>query len=509
MITLKVNNVDKSDQVEWDSIEKQEILTKEPDSLIFRIKNYGTKTYRPILGDDITLFDGVIKIFGGILVENSEETDGFLRYFRCVCKDYTQILNRKLIAEVYDNMTAEDIIIDIVSLYAPTFTTINVVAPILVDKIVFNYVSFSEALKKLTGVLGDYDWFVDYDKDIHFFQNGMISAPFNLSDTNNTYVYNSLEVDENLHQLRNHIVVRGGDIEGALVSNTQVADGQQRVFFIGYSLALNSLVIEKALAGTPTTFVIQSVGGDGKDNPASFDCLYNPNNGLVIFPDTSKPAINDRIRSSGFPIFPLIAEKQDLGSVATYGTYQMLIVDKTIKSRDSASQLADGELIKYANPIHRAKFATYSSGLRTGQTILVQSTSRNINRDYIIERIITTLNTPTELRYTVELLASEDVTMVDILNRLAVTDVTDQIFIGENEIVDTIYSQLETINLGEVFVFSLSHNGQNETIIATEVSVAQPIDYATIFVAGAYIPTILYNGADHKRQFILNGSPLG
>ena len=91
MITLKVNAVDKSNQVDWASIEKQEVLSKEPDSLRFRIKNYGTKTYRPVLGDDITLFDGAIKIFGGIVVETHDSVDAYLKYFEVICKDYTAL----------------------------------------------------------------------------------------------------------------------------------------------------------------------------------------------------------------------------------------------------------------------------------------------------------------------------------------------------------------------------------------------------------------------------------
>ena len=514
MITLQVNAVDKTNQIDWQSLEKTEVLTKEPDSLRFSLRNYGAKTFRPQLDDEVTLFDGATKIFGGIVIDTHDIIVGNLKYFAVNCKDFTQTLDRQLVAKTYTGDTADTIIADIIAIFTTGgFTGANVVAPIVVEKIIFNYMTVSQALSKLATVLGNYDWYVDYDKDIHFFEDATISSPFNLTDTSANYVWNSLVVEENIHQLRNHIIIRGGDIEGDNVTNIQIADGVQRVFFVGYSLSLSSLLIEKALSATPTTFVVQTVGKDGVDNPASFDCLYNPNDGLIIFPDGSKPASNDRIKSSGLPIFPLIAEKIDVVSQGIHGDYQYLIVDKTIKSRDAASQRADAELTKYSTTAQHSSFKTYTDGLRTGQTINIGSIIRNFSQDFRIERIITTLHTPTTFQYEVSALASEDVTMVDVLNRLMVTNVNEEIAVAENEVVDRLFSAFETINLGEAFVIAKSgdalHFPQTETIVLSEVDILQPIDYATIFVYAPYLHVPSFNGADKKRVFIANGSPLG
>lgn len=512
MILLKVNGVDKSSLVEWQSIIKTEVLTKEPDALKFRIKNYPTKTYRPALGDEVTLFDGATKIFGGVVVDTQERMDGLLKYFEVnATKDFTHTLDRKLVANTYSEMTAKDIIVDLITNFTEPsdgFTTVNVVAPTIVHSIVFNYDTVSEALKKLTNYLGNHAWFVDYNKDIHFFERTTQSAPFSLTDVGANFIWNSLVVQNNINQLRNHIIIRGGDVQGDAVTNNQVADGSQRVFFVGYSLTLASLLIEKSLAATPTTFFTLSVGKDGIDNPASFDTLYNPNNGLVIFRENNKPAINDHLRTSGIPTFPLIAEKINIASVAQFGTYQYLIIDRRIRTRAGASQRADAELAKYSEVSKYASFKTHTSGLRTGQWINVNSTIRNINESFLIERITTRLRTPDSLEFEVEMLASEDVTIVDVLNRLLSTDPLDQLNIGENEIVDTLFSAFETLDFGEVVVVSTSHNPQTETLDLDETDILQPLNYATIFVLGPYVPTIALNGADKKRVFILDGSLL-
>jgi len=513
MIQLKINDVDKSALVEWQSTTKVEVLTKEPDTLRFRIKNYDSKTYRPELGDEVTLFDGATKIFGGVVVDTQESVDGLLKYFEVnATKDFTHTLDRKLVANTYSEMSAEDIIADIIDNFtdpADGFTYANVVAPDIVHSIVFNYDTVSEALKKLTNYLGNYAWYVDYDKDIHFFEKTTQTAPFNLTDVSANFIWNSLRIKENIHQLRNHIIIRGGDVEGDAVTNEQIADGFQRVFFIGYSLTLSSLLIEKSLAATPTTFFTLSVGRDGVDNPASFDTLYNPNQGLLIFPNSSKPAVNDHIKTSGVPTFPLIAEKINVGSVAEFGTYQYLIIDKRIRTRAGASQRADAELEKYSEVSKYGSFKTYTSGLRAGQWININSVIRDINQSFLIERITTRLRTPDTLEYEIEMLASEDVTMIDVLNRLLSTDPLDQLSVGENEIVDVLYSVFEDVDLNEVVVVSTSHNPQSETMDLDETDILQPLDYATIFVLGPYIPTIAYDGADKKRVFILDGSYLG
>ena len=47
----------------------------------------------------------------------------------------------------------------------------------VVELIVFNYLTVSEALKKLAITLGDYSWYVDYEKDIHFYANSTQHEP--------------------------------------------------------------------------------------------------------------------------------------------------------------------------------------------------------------------------------------------------------------------------------------------------------------------------------------------
>lgn len=587
------SELDKTDQVEWNSVEKTEVLTKEPDTLRFKVKNYGSKTWVPSLDDEIYLYDtdGTTRIFGGVVVDIRESIDALVQYKEIVCKDFTHTLDRKLVSVSYEAVTATSIVSSIISAYTTGFTTTNVVAPITVNKVVFNYQTVSKALTKLADTLGNYDWYVDYNKDINFFAKGTRVAPFNLDDTTGNHKWNSLEVKENTSQLRNKIIIRGGDTLGTAFTDYIIADGIQNTFFVGYNLSgyifykklvtpatqtftvtiaapgvftcaahgltsgavvtftttgalptglaiateywvtvvdANTFKVSTSAAnyvagtfvtttgsqsGTHTVsknYMVLTVGADGKDDPTAYDTLYNPNTGFIRFQNNNTPPINNTIRWYGTPFYPLITEKQDLVSVATYGTYEYVIVDKSIKSRTAASQRADAELTKYATPLKTGSFRTDTAGLRTGQIITVASTIRGISESYIINRLTVTLRTPTTYTYYAEMTNTVNgISIIALLSGILSNRELDQIDIDANEVVDRLYSANETITMTEDYTISQSHNATPETVTMTEVDIEQPLNYGTTFVIGPYVHTLSYNGADADRQFILDGSPLG
>ena len=209
-IVIEIGGVDKTSLVEKDSFIVENYLTQEIDSCSLVIKNYGSITYKPSVGDEIEVADGAIKIFGGVVVRIAQTMEGKMIVNTIECLDYARLADQKLVAEVYKNETVNDIIADIDAKYLSGFTLTNVDCGEVVDYIAFNYESFSTCMKKLAELVG-YDWYVDYDKDIHFFVRTKNPAPFNITDTNGKYVFNSLIVKEDTSQLKNRIYIRGGD----------------------------------------------------------------------------------------------------------------------------------------------------------------------------------------------------------------------------------------------------------------------------------------------------------
>jgi len=63
-LALRINNVDRSSIVDWRTLSKTEVLTKEVDRLEFDIKKTTAKTI-PSLNDEVVLLENNIRIFGG------------------------------------------------------------------------------------------------------------------------------------------------------------------------------------------------------------------------------------------------------------------------------------------------------------------------------------------------------------------------------------------------------------------------------------------------------------
>jgi len=582
-ILLKINSVDKTSLVDWQSLEKQQVSSKEPDTLNFDIVNYPAKTYRPVLGDDVKLYDtdGTTLIFGGTVINTEERMDGLVKRLNVQCKDYTHTLDRNLVTKNYTGQTVAYIVSNLLSTYASGFTSTSTTDTTVITAITFNYLPISECLKKLANMLGNYSWYVDYTKDVHFYANSTISAPFNLTDTSANYVWGSLVFRSDISQLRNHIILRGGTTTGTEYTDQKIADGQQNTFFVGYDLVSYDFYKRQAtpptatftvtiaspavftkvahglsvgtiltftttgalptglsiatnyfIVSTPTadTFTVSTTRGgtavttsgtqsgthtytvaykvltnglDGVVDPTTVDVVYFPSTGLIRFANSNTPAVNDVVRWTGTPTYPLIAQKLNLGSIATFGTYQYVIVDANITSTASANQRLTSELARWSGQIDGGSFDTTTGGLVAGATISINSTLRSINQNFKIDRITTKLKTPTAFIYSVEIVTTDNVTMQDVLNKLLVTNVSDNIDIATNEVLQVLYSSTETVTFSESVSFSTASNPQSETATMGESATVQSLNYAVEFVVGEYAPS------GFKRQFLLDASPVG
>jgi len=216
-------------------------------------------------------------------------------------------MDKLLVVETYEDKTVNFIINDILTKYLPAgFTDVNVNAPILVSYIAFNYEQPTQCLQQLASLVG-YDWYVDYEKDIHFFYKGTNVAPYSLTDTNGNYFFNSLVLRKNIKNLRNVIYVRGGNFYGDPFTEEQDADGKTKVFTHGYKY--KNIVVKK-------NTVPLNIGIDNLNDPALYDALYNFQEKALKFPDGSIPIAGDTIEVTGNPQLPIIIKKKDTRKMA-------------------------------------------------------------------------------------------------------------------------------------------------------------------------------------------------
>lgn len=693
--------IERQSFITWDSFMMSEVVSNSPDSVSFNIKKYGNKTYEPKIGEELSVEVDDIDVFRGFIVDIDKSADALSNNIKIKCKDYTQILDRILVSKTYTNVTANFIINDLITIFAPGagFTQNGVVANVIVQKIVFNYLTISQCLTKLAAILGTYEWNINYNKvnlvyngnqeiapvlvapqttsnrwvdgtatgsttptiyklfsgisgnatvnfdttefysssksvklattgigsfiecrtdnsgyntsntygiillpntsytlsywmktnltsgnsnngaaltilranaagtsisensgsdiktttdwtkytinfisgptevlahleyriyghngagnlimqawfddvrlvlnvalkDILFFDTNVMLAPFEINDTGGNFNYSSLNIKRTTTQLKNIITIRGGITEGDMFTDYKIVDGVQKTFFLGYSLTnlTAGLSIGTTIASGFNSLLI---GTDGKDSETLFDIMYNSDNGFVRFKDSNVPTINKILKYTGNPRYPLVSQKSDSISIANYGSYEFLIVDKSIKSKAAASQRAGAELLKYSRPQAQVSFTTNTPGLKAGQKIKVNSVNYNINEFFKIINISSAMRSPDTFYYKIDLTLAEDLSLIDLLKKILIDSQSDKIDISDNEIVDRLFSFLENTEFTEAWRFSKGINTIFEIVSFSDGTPVFTINNGTQFVTGPWLPS------GPKRQFILNGSPLG
>ena len=497
MISLEINGVDKTSNIKFGSLRKDDNLNDRKDLLKFTIRSYEGNIYLPELGQEVELFNGAELIFGGVIVKISESMEGDkIINYAVECTDYSFYLDKLLVTERYESMTVNAIIADLLTDYAPDFTGTNVNCTIPITTVTFDRITVSQALAKLAK-LTNYSWYVDYDMDLHFFEKTSEAAAFNLTDTSNNFIYESLGIDRDISQLRNRVYIRGGEIEGVTRSEFISGTGVKLTFPLGNKFS--SLPIVKVAT------VAQTVGIDFLDIEADFDCFWNYQEKYIRFKDTTVPAAaSNNIEVIGTPLYNLVMRVEDSASIAKYGTYEFAVTDRTIKSKEEAKQFAVAQLQAYAENILEGGFQTYTSGLRSGQIINIQSDLRDTNEDFLIQKVSFRQLSPSDYVWDVDLASLKTMGIIDFL--IGLLQSGKQVA-GEtsNEILDKVLFELEEITITESIVVSKVHNPMSETVTNTEASNAQK-NLGNKFVAGPYIPSSF---ADQKRVFILEGSRLG
>lgn len=453
MIKVDINNIDKSSIIDWRSLSIQKELTNLVDTCSFSIlKN--KDSYLPEIADEIEIYNDTEKIFGGYITEISEDLNQVEGgYAKIHCQDYTYGLSGILVADSYTGETAKDIIDDLVSEYVSDFTTTNVVAPTTIAKIVFNQVSVADCLTRISKIIG-YEWYVDVNKDIHFFQRFSLSAPFNLTDTGGNYIYKTLKRTIDGTQIANQIKVRGGTgTETALFDDTITVKGNETLTFkLPYKFADLQVWVDSG-AG----LVEQTVGIDNIHDFTSHDVLYNYQLDSIRFENTLNDG--DEVKFAGYKKYPVMAIVSDDASINLIGLRERLVVDNTLENATTARERAFLELELAKDAITDCSFRTYESGLECGMTITVGSEKREVDElDFIINKIRFQTRTPEEFEYTVDCSTARKMGLTQFLKELATrgdsfreddSEVAEQIKTDWQEF--QIEEEIESIGASEVF----------------------------------------------------------
>jgi hypothetical protein len=122
---LYIAGIDRITDLERGSLRIEQALTYQIDTCSFSVKGE-----QPAEGEEVIVEDDELgRLFAGIVVKVELARtfpDKSIKVWNVDCDDYTALLDRRLVVESYENMSASDIFLDIVAKYCPGFTTTGV-----------------------------------------------------------------------------------------------------------------------------------------------------------------------------------------------------------------------------------------------------------------------------------------------------------------------------------------------------------------------------------------------
>jgi hypothetical protein len=385
-ITVKIAGVDRTEYVDARSLHTLDELTSRVNSASFAFI-CNDIALAPIDGQAVLIEQGTTKLFSGRILTKEEDflPPNLLKY-QVECIDNTRDLDKKLVIESYIDTLAGDIIKDIISKYTSGFTTVHVSDGPTIVKIAFDYIQVSEAITKIAETCG-YEWYVDYDKDIYFFLKTDYPASFQLDDDQK--YYKDLIINTDISQLRNRIYVKSSKYETLDFTELFIGDGSTVTWTCKYqanALPAPSLKLEG---------VTKTVGWDGVDNPDDYDFMLNASTKVLSLGTfQSTPADGDEIVITYGADVAIIIRWDDEDSINAVkaieggdGIFEHCITDNNIDTKEWAIDRAKADLLQNANPVIEGAFITNQGDIRSGQIITLNSTKRDINQAFLVQKV--------------------------------------------------------------------------------------------------------------------------
>ncbi|KJS81644.1 MAG: hypothetical protein JM58_16340 [Peptococcaceae bacterium BICA1-8] len=434
-LQVTINGIDRSLNINPNSFSKTDALNDEVDTCIFTFETNNIAE-KPIEGQEVIVTDGADRIFGGHIRSAPEDEVVPGEYvYQVDCIDYQRNLDKYLVVEKYENMYAGDIIKDIITKYCAGFTSVNVKQGVLIKGIPFNYKYPGECSKELAELTG-HSWYVDYFKDVHFFDQFTNLAPFNLDDSESNY--SNLEITADITQLRNRVFFRGGTYLSDPFPETH--EGGKEVWNLGYKPHDLSVTVNS---------IDKTAGIENINAAADYDFLFNYQEKHVI-PGALATTSSDVVKFTYKYDVPVLTVQDDVDSINRMkaleggdGVYEHIIVDKEVTNKDLARQISQADLDQHSNPLLSGNFRTNVKGLRSGQLIRIKSTKRNIDNDFLIRKVIMSVSGDKYV-YHVEI-ASKLKGIEDLLIQLF--NKSRQIEIRDDEVLDKLLVLRDSLSL--------------------------------------------------------------
>ena len=343
--------------------------------LEFDLFNYGGYNKdKFVAGAETTFFadlntdPATTQLFGGTVEEVSFTGTGSNKEtIHVVCRDYTSLLQKNNVdPEVYTNQEISLIVINLMQKYAPLdFTTVNVaVTTVTLTRQTFKRISLFDCLKQLADLAGNFYFYVDENKDLHFAPKNTVSSGISFDNTNVT----KSDFVTDVQSVKNRFYVYGARQLIQYPTQTFVADGVGSVFTLTYPPSNTKVQVSGV-------FKKGDIYMGAQNNTSGADYLVSYNDKQIIFvsgtaygyssiPGNLVNVVVDYSQSR-----PIVKLAEDFSSIAAYGKRSAEIVDENIVDPQMAINIAKSQLALNKDPKIQGNLAVKGVVIATpGQT---------------------------------------------------------------------------------------------------------------------------------------------
>jgi hypothetical protein len=361
----------------------------------------------PQLGKEFALKEDGVLLYGGVIISKpriKEVVKGTLQY-ELKIEDFCALTDRELITGVYEQVFIEDVVKDLISKYFSEsgITEGTIDADLKVNIIKLNWLQGNEALDYLAS-FGNFVWNVDKNKQLHFYDLGSTSRPYNLTPLTDE---KGFEMQADGANYFNQLYIKGNKRQTVYQERKNVTpkpDSVSREFFTRYDIAKQPSVEIYVSASAPY-WVEQTMGQQGKDEGKQFYWAYESNK---LSHDESETILtsSDSIRVSYYGLVPLFIVALDSTEIATRGyTHKAFKVNAKLFDTTDALNYASALLEKYANDGDSATFTLQTKDYEVGETFnITKSAPWDIDEDFFVQSCTWKAKGPTAIEYTYKVL---------------------------------------------------------------------------------------------------------
>lgn len=399
---------DYSTKLAWGGASQQPTITqnfgRQGDTAVFPlIDEYTTApTFNVPVFSQVKLVDNTagVTLFAGVCNNPALDVSGpNLNEWHLQCTDYTTYADSAIVHGVFTAQTVDQIVVSLTQqancgITAATVANGGFVArgPLLAT-FVLDYSTLADAWKKLAQLAGQvtpYGWYVDENRNLHFYDATSAQASgvtFTTTPTGtggsltegHVYVGNNFNYEWDGTSLRNQVFVQGATqvIYFGSTANppTDVwrGNGVQMSWPLRYTIT-GTPVLKVGGLTTPVTVV-----SSGTTSTATWQIVQNAIGGWSLTNISSAPATGVVIQIWYDYEVPVIARANDFNSQATYtgpngGVFAEYISDSSLTTVPMALARAQRERTEYAFAAERFTFTTTEDWLgwvRAGQTCTI------------------------------------------------------------------------------------------------------------------------------------------